>query len=529
MNALWEDRYQELTARAVATLAADELEDLADAAFWTGRPREAIDARHRAYKMRRQDGDHQGAAQLAWRLFHGHFELNEVAAASGWLTRAQQHADRLDDSPERGYVEVAAAMWAAFSGDLDEALRHAILARQIGEESTDADLTAWGVAVHGGMLIASGEVDDGIAHLDDAMLDVSSDDLTPFVTGWIYCYLLKTCQAIGDVARAVEWTGTALRWCAENGADSWYPGVCRLHRCEVASLQGDWGEAEQEALRAADELQPFGDYLVAHGHYVVGEVRRLQGDLDGAESAFRRAHELGSDAQPGLGLLCLDRGDVTGAVAQLRHAAAAGARPPLTHARLLSAVVTAELAAGDTDAAGAAADGLHELAARTDRDLLVALALMSGADVALARDEVDEALPLLRDAGVICQRLDFPYEAAQVRVGLGEAARHRGDEQTARMHFAAAMAAFERLGARPAADRVRARIEERPDELPAGLSEREVEVLRLVAEGLSNRDVAERLFISEHTVRRHLSNSYTKIGVTSRAAATAFVFQHQLA
>jgi hypothetical protein len=233
---LWRERYDALTARDPSELSAADLEVLADASFWLGRPRDTIAARQRAYAIYRDAQQHEPAARMACRLFHNHFELDEASAASGWLNRAQGHLREVPDSSERGYVAIAASMWAAYSGQLDEAIAQAALAHDAGVADGDRDLAAWGLAAQGGMRAAAGDISGGVALLDDAMVETVSGELTPFVTGWIYCFLLKTCQAIGDVGRAGEWTDAAVRWCEQQGVNSWYPGsaVCiavRSPRC----------------------------------------------------------------------------------------------------------------------------------------------------------------------------------------------------------------------------------------------------------------------------------------------------------
>jgi ATP/maltotriose-dependent transcriptional regulator MalT len=525
----WRARHQELSSRDPDDLDADQLEELARACFWLGRPRDAIAARQRAYGLHLAAGDHDRAARVAWQLFHNHHELDETSAASGWLARAQRHVDAAPDSAERGYVAVAAAMWAGYCGEMDDAVAEAALAHELGQTAGDRDLVAWGLAMQGGMTVMRGDVADGMALLDEAMVEASFGDLSPFVTGWVYCFLLKICQAMGDVRRAGEWTDTAVRWCERQGVDSWYPGLCRLHRCEVASWRGEWVAAEQEALRAADELAPFGNYLIAEGQYLAGEIRRRWGDRAGAEAAFRRAHELGHAPQPGMALLQLDAGDAEGAVAQLRTALLETSPRPLTRARLLAAHVRATLATGDRDAAEDSAQELAELADATSSRLLEAMAAGARGAVRLAAGDLERAVPLLREAATGCRQLDCPYEVAEVQVLLGRAARAAGDEATAALELEAARATFERLGARPDAERAAAALAGDTPDRPAGLTDREAEVLRLLAEGGSNRDIAEALVISEHTVRRHLSNLYRKIGVTTRSAATAFAFEHDLA
>lgn len=524
----WHRLYHELTAGDIATLQPDELELLAQAAFWLGHPRDTIAARSLAYALHRDAGDHERAARTCWQLFHNHFELDETAAASGWLNRAHRHVREVPDSIESGYVAIAAALWTGYRGQCDEAVRQAGQAHELGEARGDANLAAWALAVMGGMRVADGDVESGVALLDEAMVETVSGDLLPFVTGWIYCFLLKTCQALGDVSRASEWTESAVRWCEQNGVDSWYPGLCRLHRCEVASLRGDWASAEKEALRAAEDLAPFGNYLIAEGHYIAGEIRRRRGEHVEAEEAFRRAHALGHDPQPGLALLRLAQRDVQGAAQQIRLALIGGSRQPLPRSRLLAADVQVELELGDVDAARSSVDELAALARTSQSRLLWGLLAMSHGALLLAQDEADGAIPLLREAAAIFHQLDCPYEVAQVRVALGRAAQQLGDEQTAALELEAARSTFSRLGARPDELHVSA-LAAHATQNPRSLSDREVEVLRLVAQGLSNRQIASTLVISEHTVRRHLSNVFRKIGVTSRSGATAFAFEHDLA
>lgn len=524
----WPEVYSRLARRDPGMLSADELELVAEAAFWAGRPRETIEARRRAYALHRAVGDDRRAARTAWLLFTNHFELDETAAANGWLKRAQRHAAATADTVAQGYVALGLADWALYVGDLDEAFAHACRAAEAGEAAGDVDLAALGTATQGRVDVARGAVDAGVAQLDEAMLAATSGELSAFVTGWVYCLLLDTCHVLGDVRRAAEWTELALRWCEEQGQDSWYPGLCRLHRCEVAALRGEWTAAEEEALRAGEELAAFGDYLVAEGLYLAGEIRLRRGEHAAAEEAFRRAHELGRDPQPGLAQVRLAQGDIEAAVTALRVALAGGSRGPLPRARLLAAHVQAELRRGGVDAATGSAEELRQIADRSGALLLRAMADVARGVVLLARDDVDAALPLLREACAICRELSCPYETAEARLLCGLAARRAGDEETARLEFEAARATFERLGARPDVERASTLLAV-GDARPRGLTAREVEVLRLVARGRTNREIARALSISEHTVARHLTNIFRKLEVTSRAAATAFVFEHDLA
>jgi DNA-binding CsgD family transcriptional regulator len=524
----WDEAYTRFAATDPATLDAERWETFADAAFWTGRPRESIVARQRAYRLHRDAGDGARAARTAWLLFVSHFDLDDLAAAGAWLKRAQRHVDSVPDAVERGYVALGDADWRLFHGEVEDALASARTATESGRRDRDGDLEALGLAAEGRVLAARGDVPAGLEKLDEAMVAVLGDELGAFATGRVYCLLLYTCQELADVRRAAEWTELAMGWCVERGHDSWYPGLCRLHQCEVSSLRGDWSAAEREALKAADELKLYGDYLVADGQYLVGEIRRRKGQYAAAADAFRRAHEHGRDPQPGLALLRLAEGHADEAAVALRVAlGGAAAKTPLRRGRLLGAQVQAELQLGQVDAAAAAAAELSQLAEGSRSPLLAAVAGLATGSVCLARGEPEKALPLLQDACAVCRELSCPYEMAETRVLVGVATRQLGDEGTAVLELEAATALFTRLGAAPDVARVEALLGATAQTV-GGLTSREVEVLRLVAYGRSNREIAGELVISEHTVARHISNIFRKLGVASRSAATTFAHDHNL-
>jgi DNA-binding CsgD family transcriptional regulator len=508
-------------------LSTEQLERLAEAAFWLGRPRETISARQKVYAKYRDAGDVKNATRTAWLLFHNYFDLDETAAASGWLQRAHRHANTISDQVESGYIALGDCTWAHYQGEIESALRYAVQATETGRRFTDRDLEALGLTGQGLVLVTRGDIATGLDRMDEAMVAVLSDELSPFATGWVYCVLLYTCHELGDVRRAAEWTDLAVKWCEQHGQDSWYPGLCRLHQCEVKSLLGEWIAAEAQAIRATEELAPFGDYLVADGQYVAGEIRRRKGDYKAADEAFRRAHQLGRDPQPGLALLFLAQGDTDRAAAALRVAVNAGSGMPLRQAQLLAAHVRAELERGALDDAATSADRLGQLAEQTGSRLLQAMAGVANGAVLLGRGDAQRALSLLKEACMISRELSCPYETAETRVLVGLAARQLGDEATAALELEAARATFAALGAAPDVAHVDALLAKEPQS-PGGLTAREAEVLRLVTVGKSNREIAAELFISEHTVARHLSNIFRKIGVTSRSAATSFAHEHDL-
>jgi ATP/maltotriose-dependent transcriptional regulator MalT len=304
--------------------------------------------------------------------------------------------------------------------------------------------------------------------------------------------------------------------------------MCRLNRAQIASMRGAWSEAEAESVRATEELMEFSPPMAAEALYETGDVRRRRGDHAGAEEAFERAHELGFEPQPGLALLRLAQGKADAALTALRTAVMGASGNRLHRARLQWALAETALAAGDLDPAATAADELDTLAGESDAPVLAACAATVRGSLLLAQNDVPGAVASLRGASALWQKLKLPYEAARTRMLFGLALRGAGDEEGARLELRAALGAFERLGAPGDAARA-SDLLGGPAALPGGLTAREAEVLRLVASGKTNRDIAVELVISEHTVARHLQNMFAKLGVTSRAAATAFAYEHDLA
>jgi DNA-binding CsgD family transcriptional regulator len=537
----WRQTYERLAARGSSSLGAAELDTLAEACFWLDQPDESVAVRRSAYAAHLAAGDLDGAAMAAWQLYYDHALVGETAVASGWLERAREHAGAgdgavLDDhgsvedghaSVVAGFVAIAEADRAHDQGDLPRALAHAARAVGSGRATGDRDLLAMALQTHGRLLVALHRVTEGVAMLDDAMVSVINGELRPLFTGWVYCAVLETCHGVADLRRAAEWTDAALRWCDGLQDGRLYPGLCRIHRVELACLRGAWTTAASEAQRACDELLSHDPRYAGDAVYLAAELDRLRGDLDAAEAGFQHAHELGREPQPGLALVWLARGRATAAVAALRLALRPGPPTPLARAGLLSALTDAELAIGALDHAATAAQDLATIARANPSPYLEGLAAARHGSVLLASDEVGDALVQLRHGRALLHELALPYEAARVQVEIAVATRRAGDEATALLELRGAEAAFQRLGAAPDLARTQRLLQ--PGAPPASpLSDREVEVLRLVAQGRTNRQIGTRLRISEHTVARHLSNIFTKLGVGSRAAATAYAYEHHL-
>jgi ATP/maltotriose-dependent transcriptional regulator MalT len=338
----------------------------------------------------------------------------------------------------------------------------------------------------------------------------------------VYCNVIAACQELGDLRRAAEWTEALRTWCETQPA-AVFPGLCRVHRAEVMHLRGEWTEAETEARQACGDLLEIMPSFAAEAYYEIGEIRRRLGDLADAEAAFERASELGREPQPGLALVRLAQGRLDAAAAAVRGALAEEPNR-LVRAKLLAAQVEIAIACGDPDSASAAADELEAIAAEYGSGALQAAAASARGAVALSGGDAASALPPLRRAWQLWQSIDCPFEAAEARRMLGIAHRNFGDEEGAELALSAAHAVFERLGAALESARTAKLLD--PRSQPAGLTTREVEVLRLVAAGKSNREIASELHLSVKTVARHLENIFSKLCVSSRSAATAFAYKH---
>jgi ATP/maltotriose-dependent transcriptional regulator MalT len=522
----WQEAFDALSdVDASRPLGPDDLEKLATSAWWICRLEDSIAARERALAAHLDAGHPREAALVVLALCFSSFRRGEAAIAASWLAQGERLLEIEPEGREHGRFLRARAVLALARGDLDAALESARRAVALGRDYEDAELVVLARYVEGAVLIKQGRVSDGIALLDEAMLAAVQGHLPPMAIGEIYCNLVDACYELGDLRRAGEWTEGLRRW-SENQPQSAYPGMCRVRRAAVLHLRGAWAEAEEEARRASRELLEMNPRVAAEGFYEIGEIRRRLGDPAGAEEAFRRASELGREPQPGMALLRLAQGNVAAAAAAIRVALAEESRTGLDRARLLPAQVEIAIAAGDLESAQAALDELGATADDYGSPTIDAAAVSARGALRLAQGDATAALRAARHAWQLWQALDCPFEAASARRMLGLACRKAGDEDGAELALSAAGAAFERVGAAREAART-AELLGRGG-LPAGLTARELEVLRLVAAGRSNREIADELYLSVKTVARHLSNIFCKLGVSSRTAATAFAYEHDL-
>jgi DNA-binding NarL/FixJ family response regulator len=446
--------------------------------------------------------------------------LRGESRAAGWFGRARRLVEREGrECVEQGYLALARMFEHRAAGDLDAAIAAAAEAAAFGERFGDADLFALAAEDQGTMLIVGGRVVEGLALLDEAMVAVTAGELSPMVNGFVYCGVITGCQAAYEPRRAREWTAALTRWCESQPDLVSFTGTCLVHRAEILQLHGDWRAALDEARRARERCDAaMNAPVAAQALYRQGELHRLRGDIDAAETAYRDASRRGYEPQPGFALLRLAQGNVETAAAAIRRLLAETS-DPVQRAGLLPAAVEILLAAGDLTAAQAACDELVSLAERGG--MLGALADRSRGAVALAAGDPQAALASLRRAAQAWLELDAPYEAARTRVLVSEACGAVGDADAAALERDAARETFERLGAAPDVARLA------PDDTH-GLTARELQVLRLVAIGRSNREIASALVISEHTVARHVQNLFVKLGVSSRTEAGAFAFTHGL-
>ena len=519
----WLEAYESLSAaERHAALEAPDAELLAICAFMLGRDDESIAWLERAHRRHLESADNLRAVHCAVWIGLNLASRGQIGPATGWLGRAQRLLENEGECAERGYLLLPAMFQHEAAGDFASAAEAAGEAVRIGERFGDRDLFALAIHGHGYMLMKDGRVQEGLALLDEAMVAITAEELSPVVTGIVYCGVILACQEVYEVRRAREWTRALSDWWALQPEMVAFTGRCLVHRAEILQLDGSWPDALAEARRAGDRFVETRNPAAGLARYRQGELLRLQGEFAAAESAYKEASGFGWEPQPGLAQLRLAQGRTEAAAAAIRRAEAATSLL-LERARLLPAFIEIMLAVGETEAARSACIELEELAQGFDSAMLAALVAHAQGAVHVAEGDAQAALVALRSARETWHALEAPYEIARTRVLVGEACRALGDEEAAALELEAARGIFERLGAKPDLARLGARAGD-----THGLSRRELEVLRLVASGKTNREIASALVISEHTVARHVQNIFAKLGLSSRAGATAFAFEHDL-
>jgi DNA-binding CsgD family transcriptional regulator len=521
----WAEAFRQLSAAdSQSSLEPADLTLLATAAYLVGRDGDSTNLWARAHAEYLRRGDTGRAIRCAFWLGFGLILRGEMATAGGWLGRAQRLLDDEQDIVERGYLLVPVALQSLFAGDGVVAHDTFAQAYEIARRFDDPDLLALGQLGSGQGLVAQGQVGPGVRWLDEAMVTITTDSVSPMVVGLVYCAVIDACQVVFDLRRAQEWTTALTRWCDSQTDLVPYRGQCLVHRVQVMQLHGAWTDAVDEVRRACENLD--GRPALGMARYEQAELYRLRGEMTAAERAYQQASDCGHDPQPGLALLRLAQGNASAAEAAIRRAISEPG-DPRRRAQLLRAHVEIMLATKDIAAARSAADELMGIASVVDAALISAIASSAHGSVLIAEGNAGTALSTLRRSWSTWQELDAPYEAARTRVWIGHACRELGDEDGARMEFHAACTVFEQLGAAPDLAMATALLGVAP-KTAGSLTQREIEVLRLVATGMTNRAIATDLFLSEKTVARHISNIFLKLNVSSRSAATAYAYQHLL-
>jgi DNA-binding CsgD family transcriptional regulator len=520
----WRHTYDALSADDHTTpLGPVELERLAMAAYFIGKDVEALDVLARTHQAFLTGGDAPRATRTAFWLAFILLGRGENARAAGWLARARRLLEGRDECVERGYLLLPVGLQHIRGRELAAAAAAFAEAAEIGERFGEPDLVNLARQGHGRTLIALGDTAKGVALLDEVMIAVTSGELSPIVSGTIYCSVISACFDMFDIRRAQEWTEALNHWCASQPDLVPYRGECLIQRAEIMRLHGVWPDALEEARRACECLAQTSAHPALGGaFYQVAELHRLRGEFAEAEDAYAAASHEGRTPH-----LRLAQGRSDAAKAAISRAVEE-ARDRRTRSRLLAASIEILLAAGDVAPARAAADELSTIAAAVETPFLRAISAHGSGAVLLAEGKARNALTSLRDAWTLWRDLGTPYEAARTTALIALACRELGDADSAHMEFAAAARAFRQLGAAADLARVEALSSSESGGTAGQLTAREVQVLKLVASGRTNRAIADELHISEKTVARHVSNIFTKLDLSSRAAATAYAFKHHL-
>jgi DNA-binding NarL/FixJ family response regulator len=527
----WRQAYESLSAVDSTTpLGPEDLELLARAAYMLGLDDDYVSCLERAHMGYRDAGDSPPAVRCAFWIGHNFLFRGEGSLASGWFARAERLLEAAgQDCVERGYLLIPLWLKQMGSGDYAAGYSTAREAAEIAERFGDTDLIWLARDDQGRALINQGRVEEGLRLVDEILVAAVAGELSPLVTGIVYCNTIAFCQDAYELHHAREWTEALTSWCERQPEMVAHNGLCLVHRAEIMQRQGAWEDALVEARRAAERFTEgvLNELACGKAHYREGELYRLRGELGAAEEAYREASRCGVEPQPGLALLRLGQGQGDAAAAAIRRAVGETTRP-LKRVALLPAYVEIMLGVGEHERARAACEELAEIAEAQASGALQAMSSHARGTLLLAEGDPQEALIELRRAAELWQALGARYEAARTRMLVGAACGALGDADARTLELEAAQTTFAELGATPDLERVASDLSASPSVDAHGLTGREVEVLRLVAAGRSNRAIADELVISEHTVARHLQNVFAKLGVSSRTAASAFAFEHHL-
>jgi DNA-binding CsgD family transcriptional regulator len=524
----WGDAWRLWSTLAPESLDVDDLDRAATAGYLTGHDDEGFARWLRAHQICLAEGAVHRAAYFGGRLAQGHGFKGDFGRCRGWVDRTARLLDEADiDCVEQGYLQWGLGVLRIFeAGDMADAHAHFVHAGKIGARFAHRELITVTRVYEGRMLIYLGDIAEGMALLDEAMVAIEAGELSPLATGEAYCGVIDACSELSDFGRTKAWTESFIRWCDNQQELVLYRGHCFLHHAEILELHGAWPEAMVAARRACDRLAtPVHPAALAAAHAIEGDLLRLLGDFGAAELAYQQATLYGRDPQPGLALLRLAQHQPQTADTMIRRVLDE-AQDPISRARLLAPYVEIVLATGDRISARSAAEELRQVANTLGTPLLRAHAAQAVGAVLAVEGNVKAALVELRRAFNEFNSLGVRYHAARTRLLIADACAALGDHDTAAIESGAAHAVLEALTTSPAD--LNATNAPRTSPSSDGLTQRELEILRLLARGDTNRQIAQELVISEKTVASHVSHIFTKLGVTSRSAATAYAYDHGL-
>ena len=518
---------RELTTGDDGPTSPLQLVESAQASLLVGNEHEGLEKLARAHQSFLAIGETRAAVRCAFWLGFIALLGGDVAQASGWLSRAERLLEGAPECVERGYLFLPLGYRSVTGGEPIKAYEAFSQAGQIGRQFADSDLTALALQGQGRSLIRQGDVSRGVALLDEAMIAVTAGEVSPLTAGGVYCSVLDACGEIFDLRRAQEWTSALERWCATQPDIVPYKGQCMVRRAEILQLHGAWDDAMAQAQDACERFSRPPRPEAGGAFYRLAELHRMRGEFEAAERAYREAAGWQRTPQPGMALLRLAQGKVDAASSSIRRMIEE-VRDLGHRTRVLDAYVEIIVATKDTAAARSAAEELRAIAERFNAPLVHAMAARAIGDVLLAEGNAKSALDELRRSWTLWCELDAPYEAARTRVLMACACKELEDCDAAQLELELAREVFERQGAAPDLAHVNQLLLEKASSGQTILTVREVQVVKLIASGKTNRAIAVKLGISEKTVARHISNIFIKLDISSRSAATAFAYQHGL-
>jgi LuxR family transcriptional regulator, maltose regulon positive regulatory protein len=504
----------------------EAFEGLSWAAWWLDDAEAMFEAREQAFRLYRQRGDAASAARMAAWLAADQLDFRgALALAGGWLDRARRLLEPLPVGPDHGWLAFHQGFVASLKGETDAAEKHSLRAAELGRAFGVPDLEMLGLALQGAILVSRARVADGMQCLDEASAIALAGEATIPISGaWTCCFLVTACEAVLDFERAFQWCDRIDEF-AQRYGNRYMLGFCRDHYATIHLWRGEWMKAEQALNESIGALLLSRPPAVEGPLTQLAELRRRQARAQECEQLLERAGA-SSRAQLCRANLALDRDDPVRAVDLAeRVLRAAGDARPLDKVPALEVLVRAQIACARLDDAASSVNALAEMAKSVATTALRAIAALSAGMLAAARGEHERAKPLFEDAIDGFDRCRAAFDGARARIELAKTLVVLGRAADARREASAAEQRLRDLGAVLDCERAQRLLGgqgSRGSALPVPVSPREKEVLSLLAKGLTNRAISERLFISEHTVHRHVTSILRKLELPSRAAAAAY-------